>query len=113
MTPEEVQAWLRTTAKQYLALHARAAAPLNSDRRDELFLAVSALLQETVEYVGVIRASLHGGSQAAGEPCPALLVQSTQRMAQCTELMQRMAPGRHDGAREHGTAGDHRRASVE
>jgi hypothetical protein len=97
MTSEEVQAWLRSTKKRYVKLHALAAEPLTSDRRDELFLDVSALLQETVETVGVIRASLHGGSQTAGRPYPTLLAQSAQLTDQCTELLEHTAPWRHDG----------------
>jgi hypothetical protein len=97
MTSAEVQAWLRSTKQRYVHLHARAAEPLPSDRRDELFLEVSALLQETVETVGVIRAALHGGSQTAGRPYPTLLAQSTQLMDQCTALLEHTAPGGHDG----------------
>jgi hypothetical protein len=91
LTAAEVQAWLRTTQKKYVTLHARVAEPLTSDRRDELFLDVSALLQETVETVGVIRASLQGESQAAGQQGTALLAQSTQLMEQCTKLMEQMS----------------------
>jgi hypothetical protein len=91
MNCEAVHTWLRATTKQYVELHALAAELLHSDLRDEVFLEVSALLQETVEKVRVLSASPQAGSPAAGEPCTALLAQSTHLMEQCTTLMEHMS----------------------
>jgi CheY-like chemotaxis protein len=90
-TLAELQAWIDTTKQKRLDLHRLAAEPASSRKRDGAFLDLAALLQEGLEEVRVISASLREESQMVRGAAADLQAYSTQLLEQCTKSIAHMA----------------------
>src|SRR5262245_49346446 len=64
LTAAELDEWVATTATKRLQLHLKAVEPLYSTQRQQAFMVMSDLLQEAIEEVRVVSASLREDSTA-------------------------------------------------
>jgi vancomycin resistance protein YoaR len=78
ITAKQVEAWLHTAQRKRLALHVQAMAPWNSLSRQQAFMEMSDLLQETLEEVRMISTTLREDSQALRTRTAAVRVNAAQ-----------------------------------
>ena len=90
-TLPEIQAWIDATKRKRLDLYLLAAEPLYNSRREWAFLEMSKLLQEAIEEVRVISASLQEDSQALRSHATELRQHSTALL----ERRRRASDARH------------------
>ena len=76
-TLADIQEWLATTKRKGLELHLLAAEPLYNTRREWAFMEMSTLLQEAIEEVRVMSASLQEHSTALHARATGLRERST------------------------------------
>jgi hypothetical protein len=107
MTAEAVHAWLHAAQRKHQDLQGLAAQPSHSHQCYEAFIDLAALLQEGLEEVRVISASLREGDQMVRGDSAVLRAYATQLLDQCTESIERLAqllPEPHEvqgGAQAH------------
>ena len=92
VTPEDVDAWLLAAQERRARLDQQAAlAPWHSDERQEVFVEMSALLQEAFEEVRVVSESTREWSQGVRGEAIELRTHAAQLMERGVMLMARMA----------------------
>jgi hypothetical protein len=77
-TATQIQDWVSATKRKRLELHLLAAEPLYNTRREWAFMEMSHLLQEAIEEVYVISASLREESEALRARAARLREHSTE-----------------------------------
>jgi len=91
VTSQTLDAWLRVVHEQRAALHIKAAAPLDSDARQEAFAGMAALLQEALEKVRVASDALRDTSPAVCGQTIALREHYAHLLEHSTAAMERLA----------------------
>ena len=91
VTSQALDAWLRVAHEQRAALQSKAAAPLDSDERQEAFAGMAALLQEALEKVRVASEALRDTSPAVGGQTIALREHYAHLREHSPAAMERLA----------------------
>ena len=91
VTSQTLDGWLRAAHEQRAALHIKAAAPLDSDERQEAFAGMAALLQEALEKVRVASEALRDTSPAVGGQTIALREHYAHLREHSPAAMERLA----------------------
>ena len=90
-TAEEVHEWLHTAQRKHLELHVLATQSQQSPEGAVAVTRMSDLVQDAIEEVRVISASLREGSQMVRGESADLRAYSTQLLEQCARSMECMA----------------------